>query len=293
MSTAECTIQLSAGAFTIAPNSQPKSPARQQCEANATASYNNNIQTAKQSILPHVVGGAIIAVAFTPVAACAIGAVVGFEAGPPGMAAGCGIGFYNCSTSGCPRMGGGYRSHCRARGLRMASRFRGLSVSPTDGGMRQDSLKGTLMSVSRDELKMTIVAKIAGGGRRKFFKYVWTVTTIFCGMLMNVLLRREVIASSLAGPFVVVCGETFILIVSAFAGFFYTRVLWLHFTKWYPEGNRPKYPPRRSSRKSRIALTRSTTPRMESSTTYSVRRLRGSLQIHLLGIPRVRQQLVP
>lgn len=51
------------------------------------------MQTAKQNILPNVVGGALIGVAVTPLAACVVGAVVGVEGGPPAMALGCGIGF--------------------------------------------------------------------------------------------------------------------------------------------------------------------------------------------------------
>jgi hypothetical protein len=103
-------------------------------------------------------------------------------------------------------------------------------------------MKRSRDEISRDELKRAIIGKVTSGGRWKFFKYVWTLTTLLSCLLMNVLLRRELIASSrgTAGYFPVICGEACMLLVSACAGFFYARVLWLHFTRWYPErhGNR-------------------------------------------------------
>jgi hypothetical protein len=86
---------------------------------------------------------------------------------------------------------------------------------------------------SRRELSLATAAKITGGGKQKYFKYVWIGMTMFWWLVGNFLLRRELISSYQGheGFFVVFCWEIFSVLACVGLGFFSTKLVWFHLTK--------------------------------------------------------------
>jgi len=75
------------GGASAAPTA-PKSPTKQQCEANANNNYNDNLP----NVLLNSRMGAVVGVIAVPVGACLVGGILASEDGPAEIAMGCGIG---------------------------------------------------------------------------------------------------------------------------------------------------------------------------------------------------------
>lgn len=87
------------------------------------------------------------------------------------------------------------------------------------------------------DLKIALVPKIASAGRETSFKFTWALMTLCCWLIMSLVNRRALLLDyrALKTPLVFLYEEGTLLLVAASCGYFYTRVVWLHFTKWCPE----------------------------------------------------------
>jgi hypothetical protein len=244
-----CTTGFAVSAFGIAPsNGQAKSPARQECEADATSVLSQSKEVARQSLAGNVVLGAAIGIVAIPGVNCVLAAAVAEAEGPEATLPACVAAFLGSITPPAIAIDASIGA---VGGVVFTGAGLGTAYSEYYGKMSLCAKIpwGEVMSkqkrkLSRLELRMATAVKITGRGKRKYFRCVWIGMTVFWWLVGNLLLRRELISAyeAQAGSYVFVCWAVLSLLVSAFLGYLSTRAAWLHLTRVDSETTRQQSP---------------------------------------------------